>query len=446
MEWANYKVLRFQPNARPLPAAKTVFNLPSKFLPMKPRVVIAGCGFGGATVAFNLKRLAGNMAKIIAIDSSEKFDYHASLPELAAGKIRESEITIPLQQMLGRKGIKFVRAKVSRIDFGKRKVITGKSSIAYDFLVLALGARTAFYGIPGADENCLEFKSYRDASKLHAHIVSLFRSCSNAGKASDSTKIVVVGGGLTGVELAADLADMLDKLCMQCGIMRDDAQIVLVHRSPHLHPALSEEVSAFTENYLRLLGIRLQLGKAVVEVKKGSVVLEGGAELRAKTIVWCAGIQPADAVSSAGEKNFDPRCGIVLNNYLQSVGDRRVFAVGDCGWCSTFETHPVLSYLRAVEHADFVSHNLYAELSSKPHRKLIYSPRTFPTMISLGRKMGILVFGSFYLAGLQWVWAKKLVARIHLFRFRTGLDFLEFADELFVSFIEFAYYLAAKGR
>lgn len=411
-----------------------------------PKIAIAGCGFGGMAAALDLHGLLKDKAKILAIDKTDRFDYHASLPELVSGKISRGSISIPYEPLFSRLGIEFLQAKINRVDWKKKLVHTGRGKVKYDYLVLAVGSQTNFYGIPGAKEHCFEFKIDLDAIAIREHVTKMFESCSLSEKDDGSTRIVVVGGGLTGVELVTDLKDLLDKVCARCGISDEKREIVLVGRSEHLNPGFSAEVSDFIESYLRRQGITLVLGNPVKKVEKGRVVLSDGKTIAAKTIIWCAGIKPASVAEQFGSKGFNDRCGLVLNKYLQCIADPTVFAVGDCGYCSAFEVQPVLTALRAIEQSDYACHNLCCEISGNKKHKMQYVPRYFPAFISLGHGMGVLSFHGIWLTGRKIAWLKKISEKIHLARFRNNWSFLEYFDALMVSLLEFYYFMVVRRR
>ncbi|MEM2138452.1 MAG: FAD-dependent oxidoreductase [Candidatus Anstonellaceae archaeon] len=411
-----------------------------------PKIVIAGCGFGGMAAALDLHGLLKDKAKILAIDKTDRFDYHASLPELVSGKISRDSISIPYESLFSRLGIEFLQAKISKVDWKKKLVLTDKGKVKYDYLVLAVGSQTNFYDIPGAKEHCFEFKIDLDAIAIREHVTKMFESCSLSEKDDGSTRIVVVGGGLTGVELVTDLKDLLDKVCARCNIPDEKREIVLVGRSEHLNPGFSAEVSDFIESYLRKQGIALVLGNPVKKVEKDCVVLSDGKKIIAKTIIWCAGIKPASVAEQFGSKGFNSQCGLVLNKYLQCIADPTVFAVGDCGYCSAFEVQPVLTALRAIEQSDYACHNLCCEINGNRKHKMQYVPRYFPAFISLGRGMGVLSFHGIWLKGRRIAWLKKISEKIHLARFRHNWSFLEYFDALMVSVLEFYYFMIVRRR
>lgn len=412
-----------------------------------PRVVIAGCGFGGLAVASGLRRLLKGSVEIIAIDKTDRFDYHATLPELVSGKIKDTDITIPYAPLFSKQGIRFIQGKILSIDHRKKLVLLEKSKpVKFDYLVLSVGSETEFYGVPGAEKYAYEFKSDVDALAIRTHVETMFESCPLPSKDNGQTRIVVVGGGLTGVELVADLKDLLDRVCERCSIPPGHREIVLVSRSFHLNPGFTEEVGIFTEKYLKGMGIRLELGNPAVRVDKETVTLKNSKRYAAKTIVWCAGIRPAKLAEQFGGRNYDDRCGLVTNKHLQWIADRSIFVVGDCGYCSTYEVQPILTALRAIEQSDYVVHNLGCEIRGNIEHKIPYSPRRFPAMVSLGHGMGLISFNGVWAAGRHIAWLKKLSHHMHLLRFRNNWSFLEYFDEMLISFLELLHFAKVRKK
>jgi NADH dehydrogenase len=411
---------------------------------MEKSIVIAGCGFGGLEMAYHLHRMLGNSVKITAIDRNDKFTYYPSLPELAAGKIKESDITIPYDILFKRIKADFLKAEIQEVDWKNKKLQTSGGQVQYDYLVLSLGSQSAYYDIPGAKENTFEFKSVSDAAGIRDQITRLFSSCTADSMDESATTVVVIGGGLTGVELVTDLKDMLDRVCRDRKLPRDKCRLILVGRGPRLHPTFNEEVGAFTEKYLNEKGITLVLGTAAAEIRKGEVLLEGGKTIKAGTIIWCAGIKPSEVSEKFGEPSFNKRCGLVLNSYLEFIGDPSIFAIGDCAYCKSFEVSPILTAVRAIEQAEFASNNLYCEMTGKKDRRIVYDPRRFPALISLCHGMGILTFDGFWMKGRLMAWVKKMVEYLFVWRYRYNLWFLEYVDEFFTSMILFFYFMKMR--
>ncbi len=411
---------------------------------METRIVIAGCGFGGLEVAHHLRRMLGKTVRITAIDRNERFTYVPSLPELVGGKIKESDITIPYDAMFRRIGATFMRAEISEVDWKGKRVITSGGPVQYDYLVLSLGSQTAYYGIPGAKENSFEFKSVSDAVRIRDHIRQLLSGCTADRMDEAAATVVVVGGGLTGVELVTDLKDLLDKTCRELKLPRDRCRLILAGRGQRLNPSMNEEVGMFTEKYFDEKKITKMLGSAATEIRKGEVVLASGESIKAGTIIWCAGIRPSEVAEKFGSPNYNNRCGLVLNSYLQSIGDPSIFAIGDCAYCVSFEASPILTAQRAIEQAEFASNNLYCEITGKKVRRIVYDPRRFPALISLCRGMGILTFDGFWMKGRPVAWAKKMVQCLYMWRYRYNLGFLEYIEEFFISLILFLYFMKMR--
>lgn len=408
---------------------------------MTKRIVIAGCGFGGLEAAYNLKRMLKGRVKITAIDQSKKLTYLPGLPDLVSGGTDKDRISIPYKSMFDRIGVDFLNLRVDRVDWRSRKVYAGKRTVGYDYLIVSLGSEQAYYGIRGAKEHTLPFKSISDALELMAHVTEMVSSYKQGKGSRSKLRIAIVGGGITGIELVTSMKDLLDRLCRQYTVPRDRFELVLVDHGRIPHPSLSEEVCMFTERYLKSNGIKLVLGKAVTKVNEGELILEGEESVHARTIVWCAGIKPSSVLSCFGKENTDPRYGLVLNRYLQFIKDPTVFAIGDCGYCRVFEAFPIMTAQRAVEQANFASKNLYYEITAQHERKEPYIPRRFPTLISLCGRFAIMNFEGFWMkGGLPWI-AKRMTQHMFVDRYQHNLAFLQYVDELLVSLIEFLYFV-----
>ncbi len=406
---------------------------------MVSRILVLGCGFGGIEAAFNLKRLLKEKAEIIAIDKDDEFVFHAFLPEFVSGKVSEKDITIDLNTLFKREGVKFVNAEVKSIDFSKKGVGLQSGVVNYDFLVVSLGSETAYYGINGAKEFSIPFKGLEDAKQIRESVLTQFQKFD--GKSV--FRVAVIGGGLSGIELVMELKDLLQSLCKKRRFDASSCEVALVEAAPRLKPTMNQEVGVFVENYLKRNNVKLFLGNPVAKLDGGKILFKDATVLDCNAIVWCAGISPSSVVMAGGKMSVEPRCGLVLNEFLQTI-DQKVYALGDCAFCQSFETRPILTAWRAVEQGDFVGWNLYCDIVGKGEKKLVYDPRRFPALISLGSGMGILSFDGLWKSGKSAVLFKKLFQKMHMWRYKYNIPFLEYVLEFFVDVVTSIYFMRLR--
>jgi NADH dehydrogenase len=284
----------------------------------KQKVVIVGAGFAGLKTALDLSKQPD--FDITLISENDEFRYYPSLYRTATGAGREVS-SIPLEEILERKTVKFVQARVTGLDRAQKQVKTkdGKE-FTYDYLVLALGVVTNYFGIPGLEERSFGIKSLEDAEELKKH---LHRQIIDERK--PDLHYVVIGGGPTGVELAGALGEYMHYICSQHDIRKRNIHVDLVEASPRVLARSSRRISRRVAKQLRRSGVRLYL-KSRVEGQTADELKVNGKSIRSHTVVWTAGVTNNPFFS---EQNFQtsPTGKVRVNQYLQA--EPSIFVIGD---------------------------------------------------------------------------------------------------------------------
>jgi len=285
------------------------------------KVVVLGCGFGGVEVARTLRRKAKDL-DLILVNRSTRFDYQPAYPELLSEKVTPEEISSDLNRFAAKIGADFIHAEVVNIDFRaktvqiKAKTEAEEKEVPYDFLVIALGAEQTFFGIPGAEEHSCSINTMAGAIETKKTLDHL-----------DSTtgiNIMVIGAGLTGVEVAGELVDYFKER----GVT---ARICLVEMMPRMLPTCPQgNVADCVESFLCDRGIEALTETAVQEVSEKEIQFKDGRKLPYELIIWTAGIKP----NSLLEKLDLPKVKgwLKVDPYLRVEGMEDVFAVGDTAY------------------------------------------------------------------------------------------------------------------
>lgn len=300
------------------------------------RIVILGGGFGGAYTLLNLhKHLHGreDMA-VTLVNSTNYFLFTPLLHEVATGGVALPLVAEPLRGILRCCLRNLVVGQVERIDVEQQLVVTSCGELTYDVLVIALGSTTDFFGVSGAAEHAFALKTLKDALRLKNHIVDRFEKALRAADLAERSRLlrfVVVGGGPTGVEMAAELADLcfatVQELYPGAGFGRD-IEVVLVQADDTLLPRLPPEMGEKSLKVLRNKDVDVRLSKRVTSIDDGGVVLDSGERLDSTTVIWVAGIKP-QPISFVGDVPRDEAGRIMVEPTLQVVGHNSVFALGD---------------------------------------------------------------------------------------------------------------------
>ncbi len=374
------------------------------------KVIVLGCGFGGVEVANELskrselrKRLKD--ADITMIDRKTRLEYQAAHPEILSGKVIPEEISGDLNKFAAKIGAEFINDTVVNIDFKAKKVKTknGGKEIAYDFLVISIGAEQTFFGIPSAEELSYSVNTLKGA-------VETKNALDKIDFSAKEIHIAVIGAGLTGVEVVGELIDYLrDK--------KASAKISIVEMMPQVLPTFStENVSNYVSKFLLDRGTEILTETAVQEVREREITFKNGKKLPYDIIIWTAGIKP----NSLLEKLEVPKVKgwLKVDPYLRVEGMKDVFAVGDT---ASFEREGVRSGQNAEEaerQGEVAAENIIRTIKAEKLRRYrpkntIQNPRAF---ISLGSNKAVMYFRGMVVNVFAYR-LKKFVERRYMKRF-----------------------------
>ncbi|MEU5941390.1 NAD(P)/FAD-dependent oxidoreductase [Micromonospora sp. NPDC047548] len=299
----------------------------------KPRVVIVGAGFAGYHAAKTLSRLARNRAEIVLLNSTDYFLYLPLLPEVAAGIVEPTRISVPLTGTLD--GVRVVVGEADRVDLQNRWVgftqpEGDQGKLAYDRLVLAVGSVNKLLPIPGVTEYAHGFRGVPEAVYLHDHVI---RQIELAEQAEDPAEqraratFVVVGAGYTGTEVAAHGQLFTDKMHAQRPRLNIRPRWMLLDVAPRVLPELDKRMSDTADRVLRRRGVDVRMGTSVAEATADGVKLTDGEYVPTCTLVWCVGVRPDPFVAELGLRTEKGR--LVVDEYLTVPGFPEVYACGD---------------------------------------------------------------------------------------------------------------------
>jgi NADH:ubiquinone reductase (H+-translocating) len=371
-------------------------------------VVVVGAGFGGLETAH---RLAGAPVEITIVDRRNHHLFQPLLYQAATASLAPSEIAWPIRHLFRRRlDVTTLLASVESIDRQARELrLDDGSTLRYDTLVLATGARHAYFGHDSWEPFAPGLKTLEDATTIRGRILLAFEK---AERESDERKraalltFVIVGGGPTGVELAGAIAE-LARVTLPPEFRRIDtrrARIVLIEAGPRVLPAFAEDLSDYAKNSLEQLGVEVVLSRPVSECDAEGVVF-GGERLAAATILWAAGVQsspaarwldaPADRV---GRLKAEPD--------LTVPGHADIFAIGDAAIVLRPDGRPVPGIAPAAKQEGvYVAKVIRARLAGAP------APPPFRykhagDLATIGKRRAVIDFGWIKLKGALawWLW------------------------------------------
>ena len=316
------------------------------------RVVIVGTGFGGIYTYLGLhKHLHNDAVQAVLINETDRFEFIPMIHETATGTLQPSHITQPVRTVPQCCMDDFIEGRVIAVDADTQIVtvcqdthdipdqykdipVHKRKEIQYDFLVVAIGSETHYFGVPGAKEYSLPLKTVEDAKNIKNTLVERFEQAQHLDKDEDKQDVlrfVVVGGGPTGVEIAGELGDIIaDELSDAFPDCAHLASVVIVERGTQLVAGLGESFSKKTEAIIEKMShIYVMFETSVVSVTKAGVETDKGV-LRSATVIWAAGVRGRDmGITTQKSLQHDPQNRIVVQQTLNTAQYDNVFVIGD---------------------------------------------------------------------------------------------------------------------
>ena len=391
-------------------------------------IIILGAGFAGLRTVLKLEKsgLPDPPWSIILVDKNSYQTYTASLYEAASAyrwkgildiqKFEEAlggSVCLPMFEILRGKNITLVRGVVQGVDFWNNEVkLESGDSIPYEYLVFALGSETIYYGIPGAEKCCYALKTLEDSFRIRRRLEDIF----SQAKKGEAIRIVIVGGGATGVEAISEIAIYSRHLAKDHGLDYGDVHISLLEARDTILASNPRSQREGVVRRLKSLGVEILTNTRVQEVLPDCVLFEGGdlpagrqGKCDADIVLWGGGTK---GLSLLGEiKGLEPsdKGFIGVDKFLQAKGLRKVFAIGDNAAFvdeATGNSAPATAFI-AGQQADTVSKNIIRALSGQP--LLEYKVSIPGYVISCGGKYAVArAFGVTFSGFFGWA-VKKLI-------------------------------------
>jgi len=358
---------------------------------MSKHILILGGGYGGLLSALSAREHFGAAAKITLINRFPTHQIITELHRLAAGNIAEKAVALPLDKLLRGANVDLRIGNVKEIKPDERSVsLDDGGNFTYDALVIALGSETAFFGIPGLQENSFILKSVNDANRLRAHVESRIAEYSKTKNKADAT-IVVGGGGLTGVELVGEYADMKSELARKYGIDPQEITLYCVEAAPSILPGFPAELVDRATTSLQKRGVNFLTGLPITKMDGTTVELKDGSTIETSTLIWTGGVQGNSVVANCGIEVNRGRA--VVNEFLQSASHPDVYVAGDSAVVMGPEGRPYPPTAQlAWQMGELIGYNIFAQLNGGVPAS--FTPVFSGTLGSLGRKDAIGTIGA----------------------------------------------------
>lgn len=401
------------------------------------KIVIIGGGAGGLQLATALghhfrasRRRRTPAAEITLVDRNRTHIWKPLLHQVATGALDSSLDALDYQVHARAHGFHFQLGELQKLDRGRRCVqlapvldesgqqLVPARELEYDYLVLALGSTSNDFHTPGVREHCVFLDNANQAQRFHRLLLDKFLQLEN--RVLNKVQIAIVGGGATGVELAAELVDATRLMGRYGHITRRALRVTLIEAGPHLLPALPARLGLNAERELRRMRIKVVTGCKIEKATAQGFVTAEGEEIPASLRVWAAGVKAPDFLQQLDGLAVNRLNQIEVSSALQSASDPHIFAIGDCAGCVDSAGQKVPPRAQAAHQmADTVRRNLIALVRGETQlREFRY--RDYGSLVSLskytavGNLMGTLVKGSLTIEGRIAGFAYRSLYRMHL--------------------------------
>ena len=384
-------------------------------------VVVVGAGFGGLRVARSLRRAP---VQVVLLDRNNYHLFQPLLYQVATAGLEPEQIAKPVRAILrGQKNFDFRMVEVTGVDFAQRRLDTSGGHLSYDFLVLAHGGETNFFGLESMTTHGLGLKDIGDAVSIRNHVLTCFEQAmleTDPERRRAKLTFIVVGGGPTGVEMAGALSELI-RLVLVKDYPRlniKDVRILLLEATDRLLASMPERLREAAGKTLWRKWIDVRFGATVADFDGEQIRLKSGEIIPARTVIWAAGVRAAGLSARVGLPTA--RQGrIAVDPTLQVPGHPEVYVIGDAAYREQNDDPLPMVAPVAIQMAETVARNIVRTLRNKPLQAFRY--RDQGTLATIGRNAAVAHVFGLNLSGFP-AWVMWLVVHIiQLIGFRNKL-------------------------
>ena len=369
-----------------------------------PRVVVVGAGFGGLSAA---RTLANRPVDVTLVDRNNYHTFFPLLYQVAAAELVPTDIAHPVRSIFRRaRNVRVRMAEMVDLDLGAREVHTDGGTIAYDYLVLALGSEPSFFGVEGAAEHAFPLRWMDDAVPLRHHVLTRFEAAATADRARRARLLtfVVVGGGPTGVEYAGALSELIFGPLLKDfpDVSPADVRIVLVEASDTLLGGMPTKLATYAAERLARRHVTVRLGTAVDAVQTTAVRVAGGESIPTETVVWTAGVR-GDPRAAGWGLPVGRGGRVPVGDALHVEGRPEVYVIGDLAYREDAEGRPLPQVAQvAIQQGRCAARNILRLAAGEAPRAFSYKD---PGMLAvIGRNAAVAhVFGFAFRGLVAWL-------------------------------------------
>ncbi|MCF8232173.1 MAG: NAD(P)/FAD-dependent oxidoreductase [Bacteroidales bacterium] len=380
-----------------------IANIPN---PDNKRMVIVGGGFAGLKLA---RQCARHNIQIVLIDRNNYHQFQPLFYQVATAGLEPSSISFPLRKIFHKKNdVHFRMAKMEEVDPQKQMVYTNLGYLEYDYLVIATGVSTNYFGLENVKKNAIPMKSVSEAIYLRNRILENYEKALNVTDEEAQQalmNIVIVGGGPTGVELAGALAEMRKYILPKDYPELDFSkmQVYLFEAGDRLLQGMLEKSSEEAFESLSKLGVQVYLNRPVEDYDGEEIITKQGENFHAKTLIWTAGVT-GRSIKGLPDSVLTRNNRIHVDQYNRIKGYKNIFAIGDIAYMETPQYpngHPQVAQV-AIQQAQHLSKNLVRYERGQDMKLFFYEDRG--TMATIGRNRAVADLPLIHLRGFAaWI-------------------------------------------
>ncbi len=396
---------------------------------MKSKVVIVGAGFGGLYALFYMREHLSEGIEVTLFDKNNYLLYTPVLHEMATGTVNPRHVVVPIRKVIPSRQVHIRCEEVTKVNFAQRSVETLSGSFHFDFLILAPGSETNFYCFQNLRENCLTFKTIMDAVLLRNRLIDALEKGAMETDEEKKKKLltfVVAGGGCTGVEVVAEIAQFIKVILVRDypEIKRDEVQIYLVEAMDRILPSFPRYLSHVATQRLKRMGVKVLLNSPIQGVDQDSIRFKEG-KIPNGILVWAAGVKARDLVFEPGV-NRDINGRVKVNEYLEIPEYPGVYVIGDAALLVKDKSVLPPTASVAVQEARYVAQSIQLRAGQKDVPPFQFHYRG--DMASLGFMFGVCEIHGWHVRGwMAWfLWKAFKLAMLPRYknRFQIVADWL----------------------
>ena len=401
---------------------------------MEKEIVVIGGGFAGINF---VQSIANHQEFHVTLVDVNNYNFFPPLLyQVATGFLETSNISYPFRKLLqGKRNVNFRLGELSSINTAENKVVLSTGELSFDYLVLATGTETNYFGNKNIEKNALPMKTVNDAIHLRNFLLMKLEEATLLNNKADReryTTIVIAGGGPTGVEVAGMLAEM------RRDIVRKDypeftsgqAPIYLVDGGPKVLAPMSEESQKYTYDRLIKLGVEVKLNKLVKDYVDNTITFADGDQIQTNILIWAAGVT-SKVFEGIPKESYGRGRRLLVNEYNQITGMANIFAIGDTCLQTTDpdfpQGHPQLAQV-AIQQGQNLANNLIAQFQNKPLKPFAYHDKG--SMAIIGRNQAVADFPKpkmhfkGFIAWLMWIFIHLISLINYRNRFKTLFNWM----------------------